>query len=124
MEPSMIQVTPQMKILVAVSPADFRKGIDGLAQQVRVVLEDDPFSGHVFVWRNRRRTAIKVLVYDGQGYWLCQKRLSSGRFKYWPSGAGKRSEQLLAHELQLLLSAGDYAAAKAVPEWRRVRVGA
>ena len=80
----MIQVTPQMRILLAVEPADFRKGIDGLACLCRVTLRQDPFSGYVFVFGNRRRKAIKILVYDGQGFWLCQKRLSKGRFPWWP----------------------------------------
>lgn len=67
----MIQITPQMRVLVAVEPADFRKGIDGLAQLCRAALKNDPFSGTVFVFRNRRRTAIKVLIFDGQGFsWL------------------------------------------------------
>jgi len=82
----MIQITPQMRILVAVEPADFRRGIDGLARLCKDALQQDPFSGAVFVFRNRRRTAIKALVYDGQGFWLCHKRLSSGRFSWWPSG--------------------------------------
>ena len=58
----MIQITPQMRVLVAVEAADFRRGIDGLAQLCRAVLECDPFTGTVFVFRNRRRTAIKLLV--------------------------------------------------------------
>ena len=73
----MLQITPQMRILVAVAPADFRQGIDGLARLCKAVLRQDPFSGTVFVFRNRRRTAIKALVYDGQGFWLCHKRLNS-----------------------------------------------
>ena len=81
----MIQITPQMRVLVAVEPADFRRGIDGLARLCRAVLRRDPFSGTVFVFRNRRQSAIKLLVYDGQGFWLCHKRLSSGRFRWWPS---------------------------------------
>ncbi len=64
----MIQITPQMRVLVGVEPADFRAGIDGLAERCRQVPEVDPFSGTLFVFRNRRRTAIKVLVYDGQGF--------------------------------------------------------
>ena len=79
----MIQVTPQMRILVATEPADFRKGIDGLARLCKEELKRDPFGGGVFVFRNRRATAIKALVYDGQGFWLCHKRLSSGRFCWW-----------------------------------------
>jgi transposase len=73
----MIQITPQMRVLVAVEPADFRKGIDGLARLCQEALKHDPFSGWVFVFRNRRATAVKILVYDGQGFWLCYKRLSS-----------------------------------------------
>ena len=71
----MIQITPQMRILVAVEPADFRKGIDGLARLCQERLHQDPFSGWVFAFRNRRATAVKVLVYDGQGFWLCQASL-------------------------------------------------
>ena len=83
----MIQITPHMRVLVAVEPADFRRGIDGLARMCREALRADPFSGAVFVFRNRRKTAVKVLTYDGQGFWLCYKRLSSGRFRWWPSSA-------------------------------------
>jgi hypothetical protein len=63
----MIQLTPQMRLLVAIAPADFRRGIDGLVRVCRESLGADPFSGTVFVFRNRRGTAIKILAYDGQG---------------------------------------------------------
>ena len=115
----MIQVTPQMRILVAVAPADFRKGIDGLARVCREVLRQDPFSGYVFVFGNRCRKAIKILVYDGQGFWLCHKRLSAGRFRRWPS-AGTKMTMVQAHELQVLLFAGDPSATRAAPMWRSV----
>ena len=116
----MIQVTPQMRILVAVEPADFRKGIDGLARICKEELPRDPFCGWVFVFRNRRATAVKVLVYDGQGFWLCHKRLSRSRFRWWPvsnTGVGRTLE---AHQLHVLLSAGDPDAAQVPPAWRRV----
>lgn len=116
----MIQVTPQMRILVSVEPADFRRGIDGLCRMCRQALACDPFSGAVFVFRNRRGTAIKVLAYDGQGFWLCQKRLSRGRFRYWPAGDGATRRELLAHELQVLLAGGDPEATRAVPAWRPI----
>ena len=77
----MIQITPQMRILVAVESVDFRKGIDSLAELCRNKLETDPFSGCVFVFRSRRATSIKILVYDGMGFWLAAKRLSKGRFQ-------------------------------------------
>ena len=73
----MIQITPQMRILVAIEPADFRRGIDGLACVCKEVLHQDPFGGWLFVFRNRRATAVKVLVYDGQGFWLCHKKLET-----------------------------------------------
>lgn len=96
----MIQITPQMRILVAVEPVDFRKGIDGLAGIVRA-LDLDPFSGCLFVFRSRRGSSLRVLAYDGQGYWLCQKRLSKGTFRFWPKGEVLHS--LAAYELQAIL---------------------
>ena len=120
----MIQITPQMRVLVAVEPADFRRGIDGLARMCREALRADPFSGAVFVFRNRRKTAVKVLTYDGQGFWLCYKRLSSGRFRWWPSSADEPVTTLQAHELQVLICGGDPGATKAAPVWRPVCEGA
>ena len=120
----MIQLTPQMRILVALEPADFRKGIDGLARLCTEQLKRDPFCGWVFVFRNRRATAVKVLVYDGQGFWLCHKRLSSGRFRWWPACRSGASKALEAHELQVLLSAGNPERTDAAPAWRPVRAEA
>jgi transposase len=60
----LIQITPQLRILVAIDPVDGRKGIDSLAQLCREKLEADPFSGCVFIFRSRRGTAIKLLAYD------------------------------------------------------------
>ena len=117
----MIQITPQMRILVAVEAVDLRRGIDGLARVCREQLASDPFSGTVFVFRNRRGTAIKLLSYDGQGYWLAQKRLSTGRFRWWPTSATDVAAALEAHQLQRLVMAGDPAARDAAPLWRRVR---
>jgi transposase len=119
----MIQVTPQMRILLAVEPTDFRRGIDGLARVCKEALEQDPFNGCVFVFRNRPATAMKILVYDGQGFWLCHKRLSSGKFRWWPTTAGETAQAtvLAAHQLQVLLAAGDPGATRAAPEWRPVR---
>lgn len=118
----MIQVTAQMRVLVAVEPADFRRGIDGLARLCKAELQSDPFSGAVFVFRNRRATAIKVLAYDGQGFWLCQKRLSAGKFRHWPAASGGEAARALqAHELAVLLSGGDPEATDAPPPWRRLR---
>jgi transposase len=78
----MIQLTPQMRLLVALAPVDFRRGIDGLCRLCREVLTADPFSGTAFVFRNQRGTGLKILAYDGQGYWLCQKRFSQGKLQH------------------------------------------
>ena len=116
----MIQITPQMRVVVAVEPADFRKGIDGLARVCKEVLKQDPFRGWVFVFRNRKATAVKILIYDGQGFWLCYKRLSNGRFHWWPASRTAAAKTLAAHQLQVLLAAGNPEAAQAAPTWRPV----
>jgi len=103
--------------------AHTRRGIDALAQLCRTVLMEDPMSGAAIVFRNRRQQAIKLLVYDGQGFWLCTKRLSSGKFRYWPAAAGGVVSALWAHELHVLLSGGDPAQAKGAPVWRSVSPG-
>jgi len=116
----MIQITPHMRVLVAVEAVDFRCGIDGLAQRCKANLGADPFTGTVFAFRNRRRTAIKLLVYDGQGLWCCHKRLSRGRFCFWPDATDRASATLKAHELSVLICAGDPSATRAAPVWRQV----
>ncbi|HKE28818.1 MAG TPA: IS66 family insertion sequence element accessory protein TnpB [Bryobacteraceae bacterium] len=115
----MIQLSPTMRILVAIEPVDLRKGIDGLAQLCREKLATDPFSGCLFIFRSRRGTAIKALAYDGQGYWLAQKRLSKGRFRWWPQ-ASEPATRLETYEAQLLMAAGDVSRVRAAPMWRRV----
>jgi transposase len=117
----MIQLTPHMRILVAVEPADFRKGIDGLAGLCTQQLRQDPFKGALFVFRNRRATALKILTYDGQGFWICHKRLSKGRFGWWPQrGSSSPTRALEAHQLSVLLSGGNPAAARGLRPWRRI----
>ena len=119
----MIQVTPQMRILLAVESVDFRKGIDGLSGVCRSVIGADPMSGYLFVFRNRRKTAIKILMYDGQGYWLCQKRLSAGRFRWWPECGEEPVSVLAVHELQLLIWNGDPSSGRVSGMWRPISPG-
>jgi transposase len=116
----MIQITPQMRIMVAIEPCDFRKGIDGLARVCKEVLKQDPFNGGVFVFRNRPATALKALIFDGQGFWLCHKRLSSGKFCWWPTAPHIAAKTLAAHQLHVLFSAGNPEAVQAAPVWRPV----
>ena len=72
----MVQPTPPSRIFVATQPVDFRKGLDGLCAVCRQALGANPREGAVDVFRNRSGTALKLLLYDGQGYWLMLKRLS------------------------------------------------
>lgn len=118
----MMAVTPRTRVLAYTAPMDFRKGIDGLARVCRDALSEDPFSGTVFIFRNRRRTAIKLLAYDGQGFWLCQKRMSESRFRYWPGEGGALPKELAAHQLQVLLAGGDAeaSAVRGAPIWKRL----
>jgi transposase len=115
----MIQITAQMRVLVAIESVDGRKGIDSLVQLCQDKLAEDPFSGCVFVFRSRSGSAIRLLSYDGQGYWLAQKRLSKGRFVWWPESTAP-TKPLEAYEAQLLMAAGDLSRVRAAPMWRRV----
>jgi transposase len=74
---------------------------------------------HFFVFRSRSGTAIRLLTYDGQGCWLAQKRLSKGRFVWWPE-ASEPAKPLEAYEAHLLMAAGDVSRVRAAPMWRRV----
>jgi transposase len=86
--------------------AQKRKGIDSLARLCQEKLAEDPFSGCVFVFRSRSGTAIRLLTYDGQGYWLAQKRLSRGKFVWWPE-SDRPAKPVEAYEAQVLMAAGD-----------------
>ncbi len=114
----MLQITPHMRILVALEPVDGRKGIDGLIRLCREQLRADPFSGCLFFFRSRRATSIRILTYDGQGFFLAQKRLSKGRFSWWPNGSGP-ARTIEAYQAQLLLAAGN-PNTSAAPLWRPV----
>lgn len=118
----MIQLTPNMRILLAVDPVDFRRGMDGLARLCREVLRSDPLGGTVFCFLSRRRTSLRLLVYDGQGLWLCQKRLSAGKFHGWPKYGDDGVAKLDIHQLQLLLWNGNPAQAQTAPMWRPIKV--
>jgi transposase len=115
----MLQLTPQSRIFLAVQPGDFRKGIAGLAAWCRQPLSENPLGGALYVFRNRTGTTLKLLAYDGPGFWLCPKRLSQGRFPWGPPTAGPRVT-LFAQELSLLLGTGNPARAQVAPRWRPV----
>ena len=113
----MLQLTPQRRIFLAVEPIDGRKGIDRLAAVCRQVLGDNPLGGAVYVFRPRTGTTLKLLAYDGQGFWLCTKRLSHGHFHWWPT-ATTPSVTLSAQHLSILLWNGNPDRAQLAPDWR------
>jgi transposase len=79
----MIGVPAGVRVLVATKPVDFRKGGDGLAALVQEMLEEDPFSGTIFIFRAKRADRVKILTWDGSGLVLFWKRLEQGAFR-WP----------------------------------------
>lgn len=116
----MIQLVPQLRILLACEPVDFRKGLDSLLALCKGPLAQDPFSGTLFVFRNRAGTALKLLVYDGTGYWLCLKRFSSGRIQWWPRASDTPLHPLEAQHLSVLLYNGLPKQAGFAAPWRKI----
>lgn len=116
----MLQTVPQMSIFLAHEHVNFRNGIDGLVRYCRQELKKDPFSGALFIFRNKRRTALKILVYDGQGFWLCYKRLSTGTLQWWPKKGDTALSRLAAQELQTLIWNGNPKGARYAEDWKRI----
>ena len=118
----MIQFTAHMRILVATSPLDMRKGIDGVAATCNQLLRENPMSGAVFLFISRSRKHLRILSYDGQGYWLCTKRLSSGRFPYWPKSGSESDwvKELQACEALVLVHAGDPRTVRMLSHWKKI----
>ncbi len=105
--------SPPVRIFVARESVDMRKGIDGLAGLVIDTIDQDPQSGHVFVFFNKHRNRVKSLVWDGSGYWLLVKRLEHGRFAIFDRvGASRTSFELSNTDLALLLDGVDLRGAR------------
>lgn len=117
----MISVPNRVSIYVMHEPVSFRKGIDGLSAVVRQILLKDPMGGSLFVFRSKTGKAVRVLCYDGGGFWLCTRRLSQGIYRYWPKGNSRDpSSKYLARELQVLLWGGNPSGFKFPENWQRV----
>jgi transposase len=101
-----IELRTGTKIWLAAGVTDMRKGFDGLSGQVQTVLDQQPFSGHVFVFRGRRGDIVKVLWFDGDGLCLFSKRLERGRF-IWPK-AESGTVSLSRAQLSMLLEGIDW----------------
>lgn len=117
----MLQLTPQSVIFVASKHVDFRKGIDGLAAICKQQLALDPMTGSLFLFFNRLKTTIKILLYDGQGFILFIKRLSKGKFSHnfqlKPTDGSKYSE-ICYRSLLVLINNGDIASVNFSKNWK------
>ena len=102
----MIELRTGTKIWLAAGVTDLRRGFDGLSAQVQTVLNEQPFSGHVFVFRGRRGDIVKLLWFDGDGLCLFSKRLERGRF-IWPK-AESGTVSLSRAQLSMLLEGIDW----------------
>jgi transposase len=118
----MIQLVPQLRILLACEPIDFRKGLDSLVALCQGPLAQNAFSGTLFVFRNRAGTALKLLVYDGRGFYLILRRFSEGRLRWWPRSADTSLYSLEAQQLQVLLYNGLPDRAQFAEVWRRIEL--
>lgn len=113
----MIALNAQSKVYVAIEPVDFRNGILGLKSKVKDYLRQVPESGTFFLFRNKKNNSIKVLVYDGQGFWLLMKRLSKGKFPWWPQTI-QRGAELDYKKLQLIINAATEVSFS--EDWKRL----
>ena len=116
----MIPVGPATRIYLAAGVTDLRQSFEGLSDRVRHQFKEDPLSGHLFVFANRRKNRIKLLYWDGSGLWVCAKRLEQGCF-CWPktTAADPAAVRIAAEELTLLLSGLDLEKTSARPWWRK-----
>jgi transposase len=107
------------RVYLATGATDMRKSFDTLAYVVRSVIKENPLSGHLFVFCNRRQNRLKVLSWDGSGFWIFSKRLEKGTFA-WPAVEPEQKRiELTASALMLILSGVDVNEAQQRPWWRR-----
>ena len=99
---------------------DFRRGIDGVFAVCKNIFLLDPYSGAYFIFSNSRCSAVKILAYDSQGFWLCHKRLSKGTFRNWPT-AEHSLLTLSSLQLQVLLQNGNPAVITQESPWRPLK---
>lgn len=102
----MIALSESTRVYLAQGATDLRKSIDGLAVLVADVLNQDPFSSHLFVFCNRAQDKIKILFWQHNGFWLFYRRLERERFR-WPSGMDNVAVAISARELRWLLDGLD-----------------
>jgi transposase len=109
----MLSLPPSVRVFVAREPTDMRKSFDTLAALVIEVVDEDPQSGHLFLFVNRRRDRAKILWWDRSGYCLLAKRLEHGQFRVFDRASGSKGAfEVTASELALLLDGIDLRGAR------------
>lgn len=117
----MILLPSSVRVYMATAPTNLRKSFEGLSNEVRSVLAADPVSGHVFLFVNKRRTQVKLLVFTRGGFTIVHKRLEQGRFGFVAQvAAGARSVEIDADDLAMLLEGIDARQAKRSRRWHPV----
>lgn len=116
----MTALTPTTRIFLAAGATDLRKSFEGLCDLVSHHFRQDPLSGHLYLFTNRRKNRIKLLYADGSGLWLCTKRLHGRGTFAWPRTTEPGALQILAQELTLLLSGIDLDSTAQRAWWRPV----
>ncbi len=115
----MLQISATTRIYLCTDAVDFRKGINKLISLCQHQLQLDPYSGHLFVFRNRKGTSLKVLGFDGHGVWVCQKRFSQGNLRWWPVLVNQ-TLKITPAQLQVLLWNGHPSLASFPENWREI----
>lgn len=115
----MLTLPPTTRVFVATAPADMRRGFDGLFALVRDFLTEDPLSGHLFVFRNRRGDRLKILWWDRDGLAIFYKRLEEGSFTFPQPVAGATQLELSVLDLQLVMQGIDPTTAKRSKRYQR-----
>jgi transposase len=115
----MLQITPKHQLFLALEPVNFKNGIDGLKSMCKKLWDSDPFGGQFFIFRNTRATDVKILTYDGNGFWLAQKRFSVGKLKWWPR-TKEEATKIRPVELLVMLQQGNPLAVDAPVAWRKL----
>lgn len=114
----MLTLPSTVRVYMASEPVDMRKSFDGLSAATREVLQEDPMSGHLFVFVNRSSDIVKVLFWDRSGWCVIAKRLERGQFRFPKAEAGAKSVEVEAAELSLVLEGIDLRGARRRPRWK------
>lgn len=118
----MILLSAAVRVYLATSPVNLRRSFEGLANEVRCVFGDDPLSGHVFVFLNRRRNHVKMILWTRGGFTILQKKLELGTFAFARGlSSDQRKVEVGAHELAMLLEGIDLPRARLAPRWSPTR---